>query len=377
MPDIHISDVRQFLSCRRAWDYASMLRQGYEPDPTPIHFLVGRAVHFAMYAFYEEGVHPAYSYKLFIDNHIKTREPELLIPDEKSKRQQAINVGLMMCDNYFKWVTGNDSPDEGWTTLSNETKFRLPLFNEEGKKSKRISLAGRFDRVAQKEDGSIWLWEFKTTAREPDHTWLELDNQVTTYCYAAEQILGVPIAGIHFRFMKKKFPEKPHRIRQGLALSRAINSGAQGVNSTYDLYVEAIEELAAEQLAPKFAPDPIPEIMLMRKVQALKEEYDDVLTQLADRGWEEYFKCFDVVKTKAQIKSATRNLWLLGLEMSRPNVKIYPAEEWQKCRFCSYREPCLMTNNGEDPSALLHHTYLHRDPNEPDLDTILSLGGEE
>lgn len=384
MPEIHISDVRQFLSCRRAWDFSSVLRQGYEPSPTPIHFLVGRAVHFGMYAWYEEGVHPAYAYQQFINKHIEEHEPELRIPDPESRRLQQINIGLRVCDNYYKWVTGLDNPDEGWTTISNEPTFHLPMFNPEGHMSRRITMGGRFDRMARwdgprtetRMPGSIWIWEFKTTSREPDKDWMDLDNQVTTYCYAAEKIIGLPVAGIHFRFMKKKFPEKPHRIRQGTQLSRAINSGAQGVNTTYDLYVEAIDELAHEQLSEKFGPEP-PEPILLRRVQDLKDEYDDVLNQLATRGWDEYFMTFDVRKTPIEIENATRDLWQLGLEMCRPTVKIYPSPEWMKCRFCSFREPCMMLNAGKDPASLLHHTYGRRDPNEADLDTILAYGGGE
>jgi hypothetical protein len=350
---------------------------GYEPDPIPIHYLVGRAVHFALYAYYEEGVHPAFAYQQFMENHIQTREPSLRMPDEQSKRYTQVQLGLRMVSNYFTWVTGLDQPDEDWETISNETTFHLPLFNKEGKKSRKISLGGRFDRIARRlSDGTVWLWEFKTTAREPDPDWLLLDNQVLTYCYAAEQIIGQPIEGIHFRFLKKKSPEKPHRIRGGSELSRAINSGSQGVHTTYDLYVEAIEELAAEQIGPKYAPDPVPEIMMQRAISNLMSDYAQVLNELAGRGWEEYFYVADVKKTREEIANATRDLWQLGLEMSRTRVKIYPAPEWQKCRFCYFREPCLMEYRSKDPSQLLHHTFVKRSTSEPDLDVILN-GGEE
>ena len=384
MPEIHISDVRQFLSCRRAWNYSSLLRMGYEPNPAPIYYVVGRAVHLGMYAYYEEGVHPAFAYQQFINKHIEENEPELRIPDEKSIRQQQIKTGLMICDNYYKWVTGLDSPDEGWTTISNETKFHLPQFNEQGRKSRKITHGGRFDRLARwdgpslpnRKNGTVWLWEFKTTSREPDRTWLDLDNQVTSYLHAAESIIGTPIEGVHFRFMKKKFPQKPYRVRNGTQLSRAINSGAQGVSTTYDLYVEAIEELAIEELREKHGQD-IPEVLLLRRVHALKHEYDDVLTVLAGRGWEEYFMTFDITKTPAQIQNSTKDFWQLGLEMCRPSVKIYPAPEWMKCKFCHYREPCMMENDGRDPKDLLRFAYKKRDSDEADLDTILSYGGLE
>lgn len=381
MKEIHISDARQFLSCRRAWDFSSPLRMGYEPDPTPIHYLVGRLVHFGMYAMYEEGVHPVYAYQQMLDHHIAKKEPTLAIPDEKSVRWTQVNMGREVVNNYWKWVSGNDAPDEGWETISNETTFHLPMYNDEGRISNKIGYGGRYDRLARwagdpkvRKPG-IWLWEFKTTAREPTQEWLLLDNQVTSYLYAAQQVIGEPIEGIHFRFLKKKFPDKPRRIRGGVELSRAINSGSQGVQSTYDLYVEAIEELADDLLKLAYNDEPVPEIMRERKIHKLKQEYGDVLDTLAGRGWEEYFLTFDIGKTQTEIRNATRDLWQLGLEMTRDSVKIYPAPEWQKCRFCSFREPCIMLNRGEDPTKLLKYTYVKRDPNEPDLDIL--LGGEE
>lgn len=378
--EIHISDVRSFLSCRRAWDFSSMLRQGWEPDPTPIHFLVGRLVHTAMYGWYEEGVHPAFTYSQALTKHINEKEPSLGVPDENSYRYQQVQMGLKLVSNYYEWIQSTEEPDEDWETIANEPTFHLPLFNAEGKKSNRISWGGRFDRLARKKsDGTVWLWEFKTTAREPDKEWLKTDNQVTSYLAAAQHIFGFPIQGIHFRFMKKKFPDVPRRIRGGMELSRAVNSGAQGVHTTYDLYVRALEELNIELLSNKFGlkPEELSEQQIEKGLVLLKRDYDNVLTILAARGWEEYFMTFDVAKTQTEVQNATKDLWQIGLQMVRPNVPIYPAPEWQKCRYCHFREPCLEMNAGIDPSRTLKWQYAKRDRNEDDLDLILSYGGEE
>ena len=56
--EIHVSDVRTYKSCRRRWDWSSPLRGNLEPNFTPPHFFIGRAVHYAAASFLENGTLP-------------------------------------------------------------------------------------------------------------------------------------------------------------------------------------------------------------------------------------------------------------------------------------------------------------------------------
>jgi len=179
--EVHVSDLISFKSCRRKWDWSSPLRRGLEPERTPIQFLVGRAVHWALAQFYESGVKPSAAFNLFTERALRTEGALWMNESELLKQQLAL--GAAMCDNYVLWVNSIESPDKDWDVVATEVKYETPLFNPRGRLSNRIYLAGRFDQIIRnKHTGSLWLREFKTSKRSPDEEWLDFDDQCTSYC---------------------------------------------------------------------------------------------------------------------------------------------------------------------------------------------------
>ena len=389
---IHASDVKSFKSCRRRWDWSSGLRQNLEPDITPIFFLVGRGIHQAMNLYYEKGIPPLATYEEFlIRSNIGDED---LFPGEKDKRKDAIRVGREIARNYPKWINSPDQPDEKWRVVATEMPFSLPLNSPKtGRPSRRIYLEGRFDQIIEDvETGLLWLREFKTAARDPNPSWLDFDDQLTTYCYAAQQIIGRPIAGIQYRFLMKKTPEKPPRLKSGDKLSRAINST---LKTTYTLYEEAIDELALDMLSWRHtnlnAPEtPItdlaqggvlslsePLLLEFKEIrQALRVEYYDIREELLQRGWSEYFKEIEVRKTQTEIMNAAAQLWEVGLEMTKPSVYVYPSPDWMKCNFCGFSTPCKVMNAGGNYESIIANMYRKRVP-EPEVDTSYIIGSLE
>lgn len=347
--EIHVSDLRTYKECRRKWNYSSPLRMNLRPEHSPIYFTVGRAVHYALAEYYETGEAPNLIYDRYID---AVRQAEPVMPED----EKHIIVGRGMCTNYFDWINSPEAPDDDWQVLATEMKYKTPLFNPEGKKSNRIFLAGRFDGVwKHKPTGDLWLMEFKTTSRQPNAQWLTLDDQASAYCWAAQQILGAPVKGVMFRFLMKNIPEKPKRIKQGYKLSRAINSN---LHTTEALYREAIHELAVD----KFGANADSTDIRIEQI-ALEDEYMPILDKLAMQGYERFFLQFKTPRTQAELKSVGKDLWEVGLEMVRESTSLYPSPNWMKCNFCSFREPCVATNQGRttDAELMLKHMYKQRD----------------
>ncbi len=354
--EIHVSDLRTYKECRRKWNYSSPLRMNLRPEHSPVYFTVGRAVHYALAEYYETQEAPELIYDRYIDA-VRLSEP-IMPEDEKH-----ITVGRGMCTNYFDWINSPEQPDEDWKVIATEIKFKTPLFNIEGKKSNRIFLAGRFDGVWKHEPtGDLWLMEFKTTSRQPNANWLTLDDQASAYCWAAQQIFGAPVKGVMFRFLMKNIPEKPNRIKKGTALSRAIKSS---LHTTEALYKEAISELAYSLLMSTLSDksDEPTDSNLRQKVAELEGEYTNILDQLAMQGYEKFFLQFKTPRTQAEIGSIGKDLWEVGLEMARDSTSLYPSPNWMKCNFCSFREPCVATNQGHrtDADLMLKHMYIQRD----------------
>ncbi len=346
---IHVSDLRTFKECRRKWHYSSPLRMNLRPERSPIYFTVGRAVHYALAEYYETGEAPVDIYDRYVEA-VRQVEP---VPDEDERH---LEVGRGMVVNYLNWVTSPEQPDEDWKVLATELKYKTPLFNDEGKKSNRVFLEGRIDGVWKHlPTGKVWLMEFKTTARQPNANWLTLDDQASAYCWAAQQVFDTPIEGVVFRFLLKNIPEKPKRIRGGTQLSRAIKSS---LHTTGALYREAIYDLAFDTIDHTTDKEGV-----QRYAMELEEEYGGILDQLDMQGYEQFFLQFKTIRTPAELESVGRDLWGVGLEMTRESTALYPSPNWMKCNFCSFREPCLATTQGRttDAELMLKHMYKPRD----------------
>jgi len=104
---------------------------------------------------------------------------------------------------------------EMWSPFENgkrELKFEIPIINPKtGRPSKSFRLAGKTDELAQLEDGSWWIVEYKTASQigQAYIDRLDLDSQITTYIYGLQRQLGIHISGVFYRVVRKP------SIRQG------------------------------------------------------------------------------------------------------------------------------------------------------------------
>lgn len=97
-----------------------------------------------------------------------------------------------------------------------ETEFELPLLLKGGRKSRVHYLAGKIDDIVRTPDGD-WIVEYKT-AGKLDGAYFErlyVDDQITTYCYAARR-LGYNPVGVIYRVIRKPTirPKKGESIAQ-------------------------------------------------------------------------------------------------------------------------------------------------------------------
>lgn len=371
--ELHITDVRTYLGCRRRWDWSSNIRQFLEPNVTPVFFAVGRAVHQGLADFYESGELPEDVFVRELDKERASFEKDAgtLWPEEIEKYDSARIMGEGILHNYRKLVI-EEGLDDDWEPVATEMSFKVPIMAPNGRPSSRIYLAGRFDGIFRKKStGELWLREYKTSAREPDVRWLEMDIQAAIYCWAAQQIIGEPIAGVLYRFLMKRVPSKPERLKGNRGFSRAINSK---LHTTYVIYHETLMEEAARLTDEKFkvvrdeagnlvSMNDLPEKYALYKFKMegiLTDEYSEVLEELSRRDQSEFMKEIPVHKTQAEINTAAYNLWVVGLEMVRPNTVIYPSPDWLKCTFCPFRAPCKVKNAGGDYESILRAEYRNR-----------------
>jgi hypothetical protein len=346
--EFHISDIKKFKTCRQLWYYSSPLRMNLAPRRTPEYFLSGKGVHYGASRFYEDGEHPLDAFDRCV-SFFKQREGHLWGP----KTLEAIRIGRAICMSYHSWVTSPLRPDLKWKVLATEISFgpiRLPVPGT-SRKSTKYELSGRFDQVLEDlDDGNLWLREFKTTQRTPVQSWLDNDDQLTSYCWAIQQILGRPVVGIQYRFLMKKAPEMPPLVQNGTRLSKAIHSN---LSTTYDLYLAAIKEHGFNEA-----------------------DYREVLDELLWKGWSDYIIELPSMRSQGALQVAAENLFYTAYDMA-DNPPVYPSPDWIKCQYCPFASPCQAAQEGhpELEEKILAEEYgpQYREKNE-EIDAFIPDG---
>jgi hypothetical protein len=341
-PEIHVSDVKGFKECRWRWEWQSPLHHNLEPDKPVVHFLLGRAVHYALEQYYE-GNDALIAYEEYMEKDLDLITHLDTMPDEdKSKIITNVQLGRGMIAHYLTWAPARDSI---WEVLSTEMTFDVPRTD----RNLEYQLSGRFDGVwRKKSDGSLWIKEFKTSASH-DYDWIYRDEQPMVYAYAAEHIFDQPIAGILYTFMFKKVPDFPRRLKNG------DWSVAKNQNTTAAFFVEALRQ-DARSMAPN-DPDKQNEL-----VNTFTRQYHEYITYLQEEKGDYYFQRIEVKKTPQQLAFNMELIDMTANDMLDPAVSLYPAPNPIKCRICPFNDPCRVRMGGGDPSSYLTEDFRLRVP---------------
>lgn len=238
---VSYSQLNTWRRCRRRW-YFSYVEQLHSPGFSPSLWL-GSGVHEALANYYMS----------------VTREPEILLSsfamwaaEERERIQEEIatsillpqvlfdldksfNLGMGMLDYY-----GQHAPDldKDFYVLQTEQEFNLPIGithfveQEDGDIiEEEITYKGRIDGVIKMKDtGKLYLLEHKT-AKDFNEKKLILDQQATSYMWAAEQLTGLEISGVYYNILRKQLNssrvKKPLIYRLAVDRSRAAIDGFQ------------------------------------------------------------------------------------------------------------------------------------------------------
>lgn len=344
--EVHISDVRAFKSCRRAWQWSSPLGKNLEPDKPYAPFFMGRIVHTALELFYRSDGNMSLYGATEVACNIERNKMELagtLWDSELEMMAEQTELIYHIMEHYEIWINSKEQQNAPWGDgnlefIDMETNFVVPLFSPSGHKSTKVKLGGRFDGIVRKRDDStLWLFETKTTRSimELQKT-LAFDEQAGGYIYAAQQMMGEQVYGVIYNIMRKKKPTTPRVLKNGM-LSKNMN-----IDTTMAYYWYAIQE---------HHPDCTREDQL--------EEYKDILAHLREKG-NTFFSRTVIRRTPGEINELVKNLHTVSLEMTRPSTPMYPSPGWTNCTFCRFTAPCLAYNSGADYESILLSEYRER-----------------
>jgi hypothetical protein len=349
LPIIDTSGRISFKSCRRRWDWSSDLRQGYKPIDTPQPLYFGQAVHAGL-----ERVYDPRSWKLFINpatswivraqalnafreaiaehktRYLRLTGREALDEEQLVTWNEELDLGIGMLTNYFDWALLHDH----FEPIATEIKFRVPIYDEQG-----VQIAwyqGRIDVIVRDYDGFYWEMDHKTTSRwQEEMTYLELDEQRSSYLWGVKQELNLNFAGSIYNELYKAVPAPPKENSvQRMGRWFSVNKNQA---TTYELYKATVEKEDSHAYQ-----------------QGL---YDEILQYFKVEG-PRFFKRTQIHRNAAELREQGHSIQMETLDMLDPNVRIYKNPRVWGCNQCPFRGPCIAKNDGSDYQWMLDEYFV-------------------
>jgi len=331
-PQVHVTDVNQFLTCRTKWFYSSQLSHGLRARKPNKHLVLGTAVHYALGAYYGagstlaewdgEGALEAY------DMHVlREREAGLDVDDEM---EEYLELGRVMLREYIPFSEQHDN----FTVIMPEVALNLSFGS--------FDFVGTTDGLVRDEQGDIWLLEHKTASQFPNSTALAFSMQSAMYCYVAQRMKTINqlghVKGVIFNILRKAVPAVPKLLKSGDGLERRKDIGC-----TPTQYLRAVK-LAG------FNPN----------------DYVDFAAALDPYKFvhREYISLPDVA-----LEVAVTEFKSIVKEMLNPHRGVYRCDPLRQCSWCDYRSLCSQRLFGRDWQEIADYDFVRENKFDEFLDT--------
>lgn len=350
--DISISEVTQFLRCRRKWDINSPNRQALKPIALPRAVLsIGTFIHTGIAAqaqgkYFLDAMRSEYEseHDKFVNAYI---DQVGVGPDESElvEFNEQYEIAVQVVSRYLDKYNGKPTGD--YEMLYTEQTFRVPIPSTDN------FLVGTFDRIMRAPNGDIVVGEIKTYDRRPNFESLQFRPQFVAYSWAVSQLMGTNEFASYFLYdgISRKLPKAPAILKNG-SLSKAWSDSLD-----YATYVEAIEQNGLDI-----------------------NDYSDILTRIQGRDATEnpFYTRYIIPITKGQVDSFVNQLTNISHEMNlianmnEPNW-LYPNFQMTCPWDCNVQSLCSAMQNGEDVSSIIATSYYQNTGNR----TFQSRDGDE
>jgi tetratricopeptide (TPR) repeat protein len=218
--------------------------------------------------------------------------------------------------------------------MSIEERSFVEILDPLGKPTDGL-LSGRIDMVVEREDG-VWIVDHKTLSSAPSDSALDIDDQITAYCYIYWRMTGVVPRGGMYNVLLKDPPKPPRVLKNGTV------SKDKSQRTTYDLYVQALEE---------HGQDPA--------------DYTEILEYLKDKGWSQFFIRMQSERNMEQLAQFEKHLFHEYADMDEAlqyTDQLYPNPSQYTCPRCQYLPICKAMEEGSDPEWVIEHGYEVLEP---------------
>jgi hypothetical protein len=390
---IHNSSAKSFMGCRRRYDYIHNMYFYPLTTPKPLEF--GVAFHIAMEKLYDPltwadntlrqslaiGAFTQTIDKQYLE--FQRKNPERVSAETKADYDERKELGVGMLKYYIREVASK--ADRGLTPVKVEVGFEVPIkgpnnetlwckcdrcfskwrnseigakhhdewqelywkaisvgadipqvehYRKTAWQGLPVTLGGRLDALMVDQFGRYWVYDWKTAARmSTTEDFMFVEQQITWYLWALRS-LGIPVAGFIYAEIRKAAMEEPEplkRAREG----RLFSINRQNA-TTYEMFKTAVIERDPSAYAAGL--------------------YDEYLEFLQAEGTL-FHQRFQINRTETELKNAGIDIYNIALEMTNPEVRIYPNGGKWNCGNCAFYDPCVGQNRGEDYMYTLETLY--------------------
>ncbi len=333
-----VTERGEFKTCRRKWYYATVLRQGSKGS-VPWNLLFGTAVHKALEVYYtkDRKIKPTLTrfrkewnklgevleedYGALYDH----MEEEWTLHYERGQEMLTCYETFDHGAAHFKGAIAEVNVEERSfvSILDPETREELPG---------RPLLSGAIDLVV-KTDKTTWLWDHKTYASPPNNSALDVDDQLTGYCYIYWRIFDEVPTGAIFNVLIKD-PPKPPRVLNSGELSKDKSQ-----RTTFELYLAEVNKQGLDIV-----------------------DYEEVLNALAEKGWDKFFIREGVSRSIEELLDFEHRLYYEYKDMQAvledpDNLAYTNASVWN-CGGCPVMPICRNLNERNDIEWIIDQMYI-------------------
>lgn len=323
-----VTERGSFRTCRRQW-YEETQNRLSSKGQVAWYFLFGDCIHKALEAYYTDNKRDLATMMRAFKRAWK-KENDRLHAEYGSLAQTMLDewfeyflkgeqmlIYYDMYDRQAEWqwdeVIDLSIEERGFIDILNPfTEERLPGLP---------LLSGKIDMVVRRKDG-IWIVDHKTAASAYDARALDIDDQLTGYCYIYWRLTGTMPRGAVYNALIKDPPKPPNVLKSG-ELSKD-----KAQRTTHDLYLQAIEDNDLDT-----------------------ENYTEILAYLKEKKWSQFFLRDVVMRNEEELLSFERRLYHEYQDMERvlvePELR-YPNPGQRICGGCRMIPLCQAMEEQND-----------------------------
>jgi hypothetical protein len=197
---------------------------------------------------------------------------------------------------------------------------------------------GKIDRVAIDEFGRLWLIDYKS-AKQFETVHLDIDPQISAYCWAAEIYYQQEVAGMIYQQHRKTVPQLPRILANG-----SVSTSSQQL-TTHLLYRKTLVDLYGKDTS---------------RWPANNMLYLNALAENMNPDGDAYVRYDRAERNQAQKENEYQKIMRETADMLNPGLLIYPNPTRECARWCPVRTACVLIDSDGDWQSELEEVLKPR-----------------